>query len=56
MKLFETEDVGKRGVTPILNLAFDTEGRKHISPHRFKEIKEILHYAFFDKVDENDPW
>ena len=56
MKLFETEEAGKRRVTPALNLGFDKEGKKRISPHRFKEIKEMLHYAFFDKVDENDPW
>jgi hypothetical protein len=51
-KLFEKPT--ERGLSPTINLG--KGGTDIISWHRFKSIKEKIHYAFFDKDYHNDPW
>lgn len=47
---------GNRNVAPTVDFSVDKDGNDLISAHRFKTVKEMLHYAFFDEINEDDPW
>ena len=51
-KLFEKANV--RRLTPSVN--FGKDGMNSISWHRFKTIKELIHFSFYDHTCPDDPY